>query len=163
MRREVFEPLGMASVGFGVTHEGQPAGHVGGKPVSNPDDSNPTMFAPAGNMHMSMRDWARFCLDQLAGARGQGKLLKPASYQMLQSPVSSDSGGLGWGVQASLAGRKGPVLVHAGSDGNWYALVALFPATGLGVLAAANAGEAMGGDKAARAAVIGLLPPVDSK
>jgi hypothetical protein len=25
------------------------------------------MFAPAGNMAMSLRDWAAFCLDQMAG------------------------------------------------------------------------------------------------
>ena len=56
MRREVFEPLGMRSVGYGTTHEGQPMGHVGGNPVSKSEDSIPLMFAPAGNMHMSMRD-----------------------------------------------------------------------------------------------------------
>ena len=36
-------------------------------------------------------------------------------------------------------GRKGPVLVHGGSDGTWFAYVVLFPETGNGVLAIDNA------------------------
>ena len=50
------------------------------------------------------------------------------------------------------------MLIHTGSDGNWYALVVLFPQTGLGILVAANAGPDMGGDKAAMAALLELLP-----
>ena len=159
MRREVFEPLGTLSVGYGTTHEGQPIGHVGGKPVSKIADSIPLMFAPAGNMHMSMRDWGRFCLDQLAGARGAGRLLRPASYGQMQAAISGGASSLGWGVQDTVAGRKGPVLVHSGSDGNWYAAVLLFPKTGQGVLVAANAGPDMGGDKAVMAALLDFLPP----
>lgn len=159
MRREVFGPLGMSSVGYGPTHEGQPIGHSHGRPVSKAEESNPLMFAPAGNLHMSMRDWARFCLDQLAGAQGKGQLLTASAYAQMQAAVLGGASGLGWGVQTAIGGRKGPVLIHAGSDGNWYALVALFPATGQGVLVAANAGPDMGGDKAAAAALRSLLPP----
>ena len=157
MRREVFQPLGMNSVGFGTTPVGQPIGHNDGKPIAKPEDSNPLMFAPAGNIHLSMRDWARFCADQMAGTRGQGKLLTPASYQLMQTAQPGGTSGLGWGVQVAIGGQKGPVLVHAGSDGNWYALVALFPESGRGLLVAANAGEDMGGDKAAKAALQALL------
>lgn len=158
MRREVFGPLGMGSVGYGTTHDGQPVGHTQGRPVSRAEDSNPLMFAPAGNMHMSLGDWSRFCLDQLAGARGKGGLLTASAYGQMQGATGGGAGNLGWGVQDSIAGRKGPVLIHAGSDGNWYALVVLFPQTGLGILVAANAGPDMGGDKAAMAALLELLP-----
>jgi hypothetical protein len=61
-------------------------------------------------------------------------------------------------VQDSLAGRKGPVLMHGGSDGNWFALVVLFPESGRGVLVAANAGPDMGADKAVQEVVMSLLP-----
>ena len=162
MRREVFAPLGMTSAGFGPTHEGQPAGHHDGRPATGPQDANPMMLAPAGNIHLSMRDWAKFCLDQMAGARGKGKLLSGASYRMMQTPLPGGPNGLGWGVADSIMGRKGPVLTHAGSDGNWYALVALFPQTGNGVLVAANAGEDMGGDKAGKAVVQAVLPSLAS-
>jgi len=170
MRREVFQPLGMTSVGFGLTHGNEPFGHHDGKPlVESPDgkpvftppdgkDGNPLFMAPAGNMYLTIGDWARFCLDQMKGAKGEGHLLKPQSYRLMQTAQPNGESGLGWGVQATMAGRKGPALVHAGSDGTWYALVVLFPQTGSGVLAVANAGEGMGGDKADMAALKAVLP-----
>ena len=118
---------------------------------------------PAGNLHLSLQDWAAFCLDQLAGARGQGRLLSAESYRRMQIAPAADSGVgvLGWGRQATLAGRKGPVLMHAGSDGNWFALAVLFPERGWAALAVANAGPEMGGDAVAQAALLAALPPVD--
>ena len=162
MRQEVFAPLGMTHVGFGLTHPGQPVGHLDGKPAAAKDE-NPDFFAPAGNIYLPLDDWARFCLDQLRGARGEGRLLKPATYALMQTAQPGGPTGLGWGVQDKIAGRQGPVLVHAGSDGAWYAVVALFPGRGAGVLVTANAGESMGGDTAARAVfkqvVDSLSPP----
>ena len=158
MRSEVFGPLGMTSVGFGPTPAGTVQGHVRDKPVSKPDDSNPLMFAPAGNMHMSMNDWALFCLDQMAGSKGHGKLLSAASYQMMTSRLPGATTALAWGFQDTIAGLKGPVLMHAGSDGNWNALVALFPQTGNGALVATNSADDMGGDKASTALLKAILP-----
>ncbi len=158
MRAEVFAPLGMAHVQFGITHDGQPLGHVHGAPAKA-SDANPAMFAPAGNLALPMRDWAAFCLDQMAGVHGRGKLLQAATYQMMQTAQpGGGSAGLGWGLQASLAGHAGPVLMHAGSDGNWYAVVALFPQAESGVLAVANAGEEMGGAAVTKAVMVPLLP-----
>lgn len=65
---------------------------------------------------------------------------------------------LGWGVQVSVAGRKGPVWLHGGSDGNWFALVALFPESGRGALVVANAGPDMDGEKVVQTVWLGLLP-----
>src|SRR5581483_3987898 len=48
MQRELFDPLGMAHVGFGLPPQGQPMGHHDGRP-QRPRDGNPPMFAPAGN------------------------------------------------------------------------------------------------------------------
>jgi CubicO group peptidase (beta-lactamase class C family) len=153
MHDEVFAPLGMRSPGFGVTHAGQPMGHVNGK-VATLKDGNPEFFAPAGNVYLSLDDWAVFCLDQMAGVDGHGRLLKPATYRLMQTaPV-----GLGWGVSATDFGRQGPVLTHAGSDGTWLAFVALFPAQHSGLLAVANASPEMGADKALRTVVKTLAP-----
>ena len=157
IRREVFAPLGMRSVAFGALHANAPQGHLDGKP-SRLEDTNPDMFAPAGNMAMSLDDWSAFCLDQMAGAHGRGKLLSTASYRLMQTPQpGGGSAGLGWGIQASLAGHAGPVLMHAGSDGTGYAVVALFPRTNRGLLAVANASDEMGGAKAVRDAMMALL------
>jgi CubicO group peptidase (beta-lactamase class C family) len=157
VRREVFEPLGMRGVEFGAQHANQPAGHLHGKPATL-EDTNPDMFAPAGNMAMSLRDWAAFCLDQMAGAQGHGKLLSADSYRRMQTvQPGGGSAGLGWGVQPSLAGHAGPVLMHAGSDGTGYAMVALWPAARRGLLVVDNAGDDMGGAKGARDAMIALM------
>jgi hypothetical protein len=80
----------------------------------------------------------------------------------MQTNRSDAHSAVGWGVQDSVGGRKGPVLLHAGSDGNWYAVVALFPQTGNGALVAANAADDMGGDKAVKAAFGALLPDLSA-
>lgn len=157
MRREVFGPLGMTSVAFGVTRAGQPQGHIKGGPATL-KDANPAMFAPAGNINMSLRDWSKFCLDQMAGPKGQGRILKTATYRFMQTPVTPGESGISWGVQDKAVGRKGPALVHGGSDGTWYALVVLYPESGDGVLVAANAGEEMGGEVATKAALKAAAP-----
>lgn len=157
MHREIFEPLGMTSAGFGATDEGQPSGHGGGKPIG---PSNPPMFAPAGNIHMSLPDWSKFCLDQLAGAKGHGQLLSAASYRLMQTAQPNGQTGLDWGIQPTIAGRQGPVLVHGGSDGYWFAYIVLFPETGAGILVVDNASPEMGGDAGAQAALVALLPSV---
>jgi CubicO group peptidase (beta-lactamase class C family) len=157
MRREVFEPLGMRGVEFGSQHADQPSGHVHGRPAALAD-TNPDMFAPAGNMAMSLRDWAAFCIDQMAGAQGRGNLLTTASYRRMQTvQPGGGTAGLGWGVQAALAGHVGPVLTHAGSDGTGYAMVALWPAARRGLLVVDNAGDDMGGAKGARDAMLALM------
>jgi CubicO group peptidase (beta-lactamase class C family) len=150
MEAEVFKPLGMTSAGFGNTSEGQNRGHQHGKPMRHMaklDDGAPRMYAPAGFLHMSLGDWARFNLDQLAGAAGKGKLLSPASYQLMHTRQPGSPAGLDWGVQPSIAGRQGPALVHQGSDGNWLAFAVLFPEQGTGTLMVANAGPDMGADQ----------------
>lgn len=155
MRREVFRPLGMASAGFGATPRSQTSGHNDGKPVG---PGNSDMFAPAGNLHMSIGDWARFSLDQLAASKGKGKLLSAASYKLMQTTQPNGSTGLDWGIQNTIAGRQGPVLVHGGSDGYWFAFVVLFPNSGNGVLIIDNASAEMGGDAAANAAFKAVFP-----
>jgi hypothetical protein len=69
---------------------------------------------------------------------------------------------MGWGVQDKIGDRRGPVLVHVGSDTTWYAVAALFPKTQGGVLVVANAGESLGADQAVIAALksaIGSVSP----
>jgi CubicO group peptidase (beta-lactamase class C family) len=161
MQREVFAPLAMTSARFGANPAGQPQGHRGGKPVGKAlknEDGVPDMFSPAGYMRMSLQDWAKFCLDQLAGGRGQGKLLNVASYTSMQTAQAKSIAGLAWNVQDGIAGRQGPVLVHGGSDGNNLAWVVLFPKTNNGVVVVANAAEDMGGEQATFAVLGALFP-----
>ncbi len=172
---EVFTPLGMASISFDqFGGPGEPVGHVDGRIADRPQDANPRMFAPAGAMRLSMRNWAKFCIDQMKGERGRGRVLAAESYRFLHAPqgASVDGAGwaLGWGAAPHPMNLTGPALTHSGSDGNWYALVCLFPQTGNGVLVVANAADSMGGDQAtlealrvlARTVASPFTPPANS-
>jgi CubicO group peptidase (beta-lactamase class C family) len=164
----VFRPLRIRSISFDqYGGPGEPVGHVDGRVAERPYDPNPRMFAPAGGVRMSLRDWARFCIDQMRGERGRGRLLRAETYRFLHTPQGDTVAALGWGAQARAAGRRGPALTHAGSDGNWHALVVLFPDRGDGVLVAANAAESMGGDaatvQALRALAAGVSEPAPAQ
>jgi CubicO group peptidase (beta-lactamase class C family) len=157
MKREVFDPLGMTTAAIGVTHDPQNRGHISGHPASE-KEAIPILFGPAGNMYMSLNDWARYAIDQIDGWHGHGKLLKPAGYHKMQTPAfAGDPVALGWGSSPTAMGRKGPALTHAGSDGTWYAVIVLFPEARTGLLVAGNAGEA---EKVVRGAVAALAPSV---
>lgn len=161
MRREVFQPLGISSAVFSQPAEGELSGHREGR-SAKATDSGPGLYNPAGILRLTLQDWARFCLDQMAGAKRKGRLLSPASYHLMQNPLPGIEDALTWGFDTNLGGRKGPVLSHTGTDENWYASVNLFPASGDAILLAANAGKSMGGDTADRAAFKALLPTVST-
>jgi len=162
MQDEMFVPLGMTSAGFGIPPIGQPAGHMKGR-TAVPRDVNPEFFAPAGNIYLSLADWARFCIDQLRGANGKGSLLKPETYPLIQSPAPGAPVAMGWFVRNSFAGIPGPVLYHEGSDGAWFAVVALSPTSGSGVLAVSNGGKDMGGRTLALSAATDAARSLASK
>jgi CubicO group peptidase (beta-lactamase class C family) len=161
MRDEVFRPPGMTGAEFGPTSDTGIRGRRAGKPVGRmlkSDGGVPMVYTSAGNSHMSLQDWARFCVDQSAGSRGEGVLLSPESYRLMQTAQPGSGSGMDWGVQDSIGGYKGPVLVHGGSDGNWLAWVVLLPDARSGALVVANAANDMGADKATHAVVGALLP-----
>lgn len=161
MQREVFAPLGIRRVRFGPAHEGDLMGHHAGRRATARDET-PLMMEPAGFISMSLRDWAKFCLDQLAGAKGRGRLFSAASYRMMQTPRAGTDVALDWGVEPDIAGFNGPVLEHEGSDGNWLAIEVLFPKSSSGLLVAANTGPDMGGEVASKAVLKALLPLVST-
>lgn len=157
MQEEIFGPLGMTSVTFDQSPDaGEVFGHVDGR-VSITTDANPEMIAPAGGVRMTLADWARFCVDQMAGEHGRGQLLTGESYRLLHTPQGDTIFAMGWGAPPRIAGRIRPVLTHGGSDGNWFAFVALFPDSENGVLAVANAADSMGGDVAVTTAALAVI------
>jgi CubicO group peptidase (beta-lactamase class C family) len=158
MQREVFEPLGLRSAGFGATHRGQPLGHKAGAAVEGPAGDNPAVIAPAGGITMSLDDWARFAIDQMAGERGRGKLLKAESYRLLhQTAREGGKFALGWRAQASMAGLSARHLAHTGSNEAWFALIVLRPDTEDAVLVTANAAEDAKADKLVREVATRML------
>jgi CubicO group peptidase (beta-lactamase class C family) len=160
----VFDPLGMKSAGFGGLGApgkvDQPWGHAAdGKPVpkNGPAVDNPPILGPAGTVHCSLKDWAKFVSDHLRGSRGEKALLKPETYKALDTPPFGGEYALGWStVERDWGG--GRVLTHAGSNTMNYAVVWAAPTRDFAVLVTTNQGgpaAAKACDEAA-AALIGL-------
>jgi len=158
---QVLEPLGLTSATFDPAGlPGDIVGHLDGA-ATGPLETNPPMWGPAGGLRMSLRDWARFCIDQMEGARGRGALLSPEGYRRLHAP-SDDGSAMGWQVMGEFAGRRGPILQHSGSDGNWFVAAALFPESRDGLLVVANAGRSMNGNDATMKVAMPVLQTLSS-
>jgi CubicO group peptidase (beta-lactamase class C family) len=143
VKKAVFEPLGMSTVGFGGTGTqgliDQPWGHIeGGKPVTEngPKVDNPEVMGPAGTVHCSLKDWAKFVTDQLRGARGEKALLKSETYKKLHTPTGDYA--FGWIVTERPWG--GRVLTHAGSNTMNFAVTWVAPEKDFAVLVCTNQG-----------------------
>jgi CubicO group peptidase (beta-lactamase class C family) len=145
--RRVFKPLGMTSVGFGgVGTPGQldqpwPHGRSG-KPVSanGPAVDNPPVISPAGRVHCTLQDWAKFVADQLRGARGEPALLKQATYKAMHTTPPGGEYALGWLVVPRDWGG-GLVLNHGGCNTMNYANVWVAPLKNFAVLVCINQGD----------------------
>jgi len=157
----LFEPLEMTSCGFGGTGTpgqiDQPWGHqAGGQPVAGngPSVDNPPVMGPAGRVHCTIQDWARFIRDQLRGSRGEPALLEASSYKTLHTPPFGGDYALGWMVlERSWGGGK--VLHHGGCNTMNFANVWVAPERDFAVLVCIN----QGGDRAFEATdeVVGKL------
>lgn len=125
-----------------------------GRPSTGPRSGNPAVLAPAGDVHVSLEDWSVFVIDQMRGESGEGRLLQPPTDRLLHAPVPGTRLALGWGVRNGTP----ETLTHTGSDGAWFAAVAMVPSRDNAVLVAANAAADAGGDTAVLQVLKGLLP-----
>jgi len=141
MRRELFDPLGMKSPSFDPPKRGELAGHDGETPEYGLKADNPRVDAPAGEVRMTLDDWAKFAIDQMKGDHGGGRLLSKSTYVFLHTGQEGTVYGLGWGVRSSLDGVNGYFLTHSGSNGYWFARIVLAPETENGLLIVSNSGS----------------------
>ena len=163
IRDVVFAPLGMTSVGFGGTGTlgkiDQPWPHqANGEPMpsNGPDVDNPPIIGPAGIVHCSLGDWAKFIADQLRGLQGHGALLTAESYRVLHTPQFGGNYAGGWLVVNRPWGG-GTVYSHAGSNTMNYAVVWMAPLKDFAVLVVTNQGGPQaeaGTDEAASALIV---------
>lgn len=151
MRRELFSPLGLTTADFGApgkTSRGalgrlfgrndikQPWGHLaGGRKGSftalNPDDEQadgPPMTGPAGTVHLSLPDLARYVAFHVSrGATVRG-YLKPKTVDYLHTPLPGEDYALGWyAVPAEATGIGKSAFWHEGSNNAWYAGMLIVP------------------------------------
>lgn len=147
VRERIYEPLKLETAGFGPgwTEElDQPWGHQfeGDDPAPNAPTDNPMAIAPAGLIHMSVLDLARYAAFHLAVARGEVAELK-ARIEELYTPPEGSPYALGWLVaERSWAGGK--VLNHAGSNTMFYAVVWIAPEKSMAFIVCTNIGDREG-------------------
>jgi len=130
MKQRLFDPLGMSSAGFGAPNTpeqiDQPWGHEKAWYWNKwkPDQSdNLEALGPAGRVHCTIEDWAKFLSLQLAE---ENPILDKAYLNKLIEPVGSHFYAGGWGV-AEQAWAKGKMITHSGSNGIWYTSVVITP------------------------------------
>jgi CubicO group peptidase (beta-lactamase class C family) len=147
MNTEIFEPLGMSSTGFGVPGTpgkiDEPLGHIIGDFYSPIEPGvyadYPPVIGPAGLIHSTFGDYVKFIAEHLAGARGIDGLVSADSFKALHTPRPGTSYALGWAIDTDdWAGRA---LMHAGSNGRWYAWVWIVPKHDLAMVAVTNSGQ----------------------
>lgn len=162
IQKRVFTPLGITTAGFGPPGldepQSQPWGHnpkgVAVKP--GPEADNPPAIAPAGTVHMSLLDWAKFVRAHLRGHASnplrEAVLVSPELFEKMHTPI--DDYAMGWGVTSRAWAKgdrpsdRGIVLTHAGSNTMWFCVAWLAPERDLAILVACN----QGGPAAERAA-----------
>ena len=167
---KLFKPLHMETAGFGppgtVGKVDQPWGHVKNliMTVSTQRD-NPPVLSPAGRVHCSLDDLARFAMFHLQS--GTNGLLKAETMARLHAPPNgvkienpADNYACGWIVlQRGWAG--GTALMHNGSNSMWYIVMWLAPGKNFAVIAATNVagkGAEDACDDAATAMIYKWLP-----
>lgn len=145
MRRELFDRLGMTSAGFGAPLGDNAWGHQGAAVTSKDPatlgSDNPPGLGPAGTVHASLEDYARFL--RLFLTDGAGWLHGHSMVQLTTPlPGPGQPYALGWGV---LTGQPwsggGPALTHDGSNTLWLARAVVAPARGAAAICVANAAE----------------------
>ncbi len=174
LQRFLFEPLKIESAGFGAMGTAgrvdAPWQHrVDGEelvPVEpGPHSDNPPLITPAGRVHCSMTDWAKYIRCVLAAARGEEGLLPTSSVWQLKEPPFGGRYALGWGIHERQWGG-GKVFSHSGSNRMNYCVVWIAPRKNFAVLAATNRGgdgAAEGLDKICGMMIQRFLTPTEAK
>ncbi|MDX1517427.1 MAG: serine hydrolase domain-containing protein [Woeseiaceae bacterium] len=135
LERLVFEPLGLASAGYGppvLVSDDEPSGHVrseSGWTATGTADPHGVriLIRPAGDLHMNLVDLAKFGSEHLRGLNGLPGILEPSTLRALHTVVL-DGYGLGWNVRerfdshlGGLEGQHTAVLLIMKNENRVYA------------------------------------------
>ncbi len=147
VRSEIFRPLGLTSGGFGPPTHGDavdhPWGHVREEDAARavPPFDNPTAIAPAGAVHLSILDAARYAAFHLAVSQGKVERLKSCQEILYTPPKGLDTTyALGWSVQ-DRPWARGKTLNHAGSNTMFYMIIWIAPQKNLAWVVATNVAD----------------------
>lgn len=145
MREDLFAPLGMASAGFGPPGKDgrvdEPYGHLPGARKAKPMFAdNPTSLGPAGTVHASLEDWAKFVALHLGAGRSDKPVLGKAELAYTKKAPKGGDYALGW-VKTTRPWSDGPVIWHNGSNTMWYAVTWMAMHEQFAVLVTCNHGQ----------------------
>ncbi|MCF4099433.1 serine hydrolase domain-containing protein [Maritalea mediterranea] len=152
VQQEVFEPLGLDSAGFGAPKGDNPWGHgkkwlvmITPMDPQTPESDNSPIMGPAGTVHMSLQDLAKYGQAHLATARGESDYLSASTIKWLHQapkPINADhppyAGGWIW---MSFSDDERLSLFHNGSNTMWYAFLVNDPKTNASFALATNIGH----------------------
>jgi CubicO group peptidase (beta-lactamase class C family) len=159
LQSRLLQPLGIASAGFGPPGipgpRTQPRGHHDSDPVEPTHDAdNPAAIAPAGTIHMTIADWAKFVSLHLGAHKDNPRrrlaILRPETWDLLFTPDGEYA--CGWGVMERPWG-DGLVLTHSGSNTAWYCVAWMAPKKDFAVLVCCNTANVRACDDAAGALI----------
>ncbi len=170
MQTRLFAPLGIKSAGFGAMgtpgKTDQPWQHrrEGDKIIPlEPGElsDNPPVIAPAGMVHITLGDWAKYVLAHF-DSDDKDALLSPAMLKTLHTPHFGGEYALGW-IATDRPWGDGRVFTHVGSNNQNFAVVWMAPKKKFAVLVATNIGgteAAQACDEASAMAIqLFLIPP----
>jgi CubicO group peptidase (beta-lactamase class C family)/pimeloyl-ACP methyl ester carboxylesterase len=161
IRERIFTPLELKTAGLGcqstVGKIDAPLGHVlvDGKAkalLAGPEGDYPTVVGPAGLVHMSILDFARWAGWNAGEGKRGPSLVKPETLKKLHTPVISMSAakdapsgmpptryGNGWGLAPGLAPE--PLLTHSGNNELNFALIVVDPKRDFAFVVVTNIGH----------------------
>jgi CubicO group peptidase (beta-lactamase class C family) len=158
----LFGPLGLHSVGFGWPRDSDgygPCGHTrapgSGPRIAHPGFHRlPVVFAPSGDLHMSIQDLARYGQMHLRGLHGLDGLVPARVFRFLHTPRGDYA--MGWGVGESAWGERGSS--HEGSAGTFFAALSMSHDRDFGLAILVNEGSEQARAASGNAA-LELIPP----
>jgi len=152
MREQVFQPLDLNSAGFGPpkakADEAVAWGHRGNSPTEPGwlADNSPIM-GPAGNVHMTLHDLAKFGQAHIDGLTGQSDYLSRGTFETLHK-ARLENYAMGWIEPSNSLFPDTKVFWHNGSNTYWYALLYVVPEENIVYALATNSGNISAADKA---------------
>jgi CubicO group peptidase (beta-lactamase class C family) len=152
IRQEVFAPLGLNSAGFGAPKGDNPWGHAKKWMVlttavdpTTPKSDNSAIMGPAGIVHMSLQDLAKYGQAHLALEKGTSDYLSAETATWLHTAPDQINEehppyAAGW-IWMSFSEDGRLSLFHNGSNTMWYAFLVNDPQTNASLAFATNIGH----------------------
>jgi len=152
LTERVFRPLGMTSAGFGVPasprYLDQPWGHQLRNNEAVPiepgtDADNPSGIGPAGTVHCSILDLAKYAAFHVHGHGRDPGLMKAETLLKLHTAYPNNANyAHGWIEVSRPWASPGKAYTHSGSNLQWFSVIWFAPARNFAVVASANLASA---------------------